>query len=288
LEILHIQADASNRIKRRRTVAKKKAIPRGNKQAAETRKKSLPPFAAPSRIQTALNGVIPAEIMKKTIAYFYLLSFCPPENLGLFIRRTAPLRGRLAAGAGMDPGAYFSRSAPEVSRRIVAFHQAARDPDAGIAASLADVLGSADQSPECLAAFQKKIAEIAALPARAGVPNRLLQDKGCRRCASPCRFGFFILMSSPHFDRLQELMAEESAKPVPGQSPLSPALGFAVSHLLDFTGEPEGFMRIEDLANLSYCLLVWGMARSRRALPENYLRLYQAANQEFIRRSRTA
>ena len=95
-------------------------------------------------------------------------------------------------------------------------------------------------------------------------------------------------MSNPQFGHLQELMAEESAKPASGQSPLSPAMGFTVSHLLDFTGEPEGFMRIEDLANLSYCLLIWGMARSRLVLPENYLRLFQTANQEFIRRAQAA
>jgi hypothetical protein len=265
-------------------MVKKKILTQGSKQATEKRKKA----AAPSRNPTAPDGVIPAEILKKTIAYFYLLSFCPPEKLGAFIRTTAPLRSRLAAGAGMEAGAYFTRAVPEVSRRIVAFHQATREPDVKTIASLADVLGKADQNPESLAAFQTRMAEITSLPARAGVPNRLLQDKGCRRCASPCRFGFFILMSNPHFNRLQELMAEESVKPISGQSPLSPAIGFAVSHLLDFTGESEGFLRIEDLANLSYCLLIWSMARSRLVLPENYLRLFQAANQEFIRRSQAA
>jgi hypothetical protein len=266
-------------------MAKKKASTRGHKPAAE---KSKPPETASTKAAgclTSPDGKIPAEIMKKTIAYFYLLSFCPPEKLGAFLRNTSPLRGRLAAGAGMEPGAFFTRSAPEVCRRIVAFHQATREPDPEAVASLAAALGKADQNPESLAAFQSRMAEIAALPARAVVPNRLLQDKGCRRCATPCRFGFFILVSNPQFGRLQELLAEEAAKPASGQSPLNPALGFAVTHLLDFTGESEGFLRTEDLANLSYCLLIWGMARSRLAPPENYLRLFQAANQEFIRRT---
>ncbi len=132
------------------------------------------------------------------------------------------------------------------------------------------------------------MAEIAALPARAGAANRLLQDKGCRSCAAPCRFGFFILMSNPRFARLQELLAEETAKPAPVQSPLNPALGFAVAHLLDLTGEEKGFLRVEDLANLSFCLLVWGMARSRLPSPGEYLRRFQAASQEYIRRAQTA
>jgi hypothetical protein len=245
--------------------------------------------AAPSAEAVATsaphNGNISAELMKKTIAFFYLLAFCPPEKLGAFIRTTAPWRKRLAAGAGMEPGAYFAGAVPGVCRRIVAFHQATREPDAKTAASLAEVMTKADQSPERLAAFQARMAEIAALPARANTPNRLLQDKGCRRCAAPCRYGFFVLMSNPQFARLQELMAEEMAKPVSGQSPLSPALGFAVSHLLDMTGTEQGYLRIEDMANLSFCLLVWGMGRSRVPLPDNYLRLFQAANQEFIRRS---
>jgi hypothetical protein len=269
-------------------MAKKKTTTRGSKPEEEKRKKAATPTAAPSRGQAQPGDPIPAEILKKTIAFFYLLSFCPQEKLGTFIRTTAPLRERLAAGAGMEPGAYFTRAVPEVSRRIVAFHQATREPDEKIIASLADVLGKADQNPEGLASFQARMAEIAALPARAGAPNRLLQDKGCRRCVAPCRFGFFVLISNPQFGRLQELMAEETAKPASGQSPMSPALGFAISHILDLTGTEEGFLRIEDLANLSFCLLVWGMGRSRLAPPEDFLRLFQAANQEFIRRAHPA
>jgi hypothetical protein len=267
-------------------MAKKIPSTRAGKKAIKKEKPEASVVAARNPIPQ--NRKIPAEVMKKTIAYFYLLTFCPPEKLGAFIRTTAPLRGRIAAGAGMEPGPYFTQAVPEVCRRIVAFHQATREPDAATVASLAAALGKADQNPESLAAYQKRMAEIAALPARAGAPNRLLQDKGCRRCETPCRFGFFILASNPQFSRLQELMAEESAKPVSGQSPLNPAFGFAVTHLLDFTGEGQGFLRIEDLANLSYCLLIWGMSRSRVPLPENYLRLFQAANQEFIRRSRAA
>ncbi len=262
-------------------MAKKKSATRGSKPVEEKRKKA----AAPPPSQTQPGGAIPAEILKKTIAFCYLLSFCPPEKLGAFIRTTAPLRERLASGAGMESAAYFGHAVPEVCRRIVAFHQATREPDPKTVASLGEVLGKADQTPGSLAAYQKRMAEIAALPARAAAPNRPLTDKGCRRCASPCRFGFFALLSNPPFSRLQELMAEESAKPASGQSPLSPALGFAVSHLLDLTGTDQGYLRIEDLANLSYCLLVWGMARSRLAPPDNYLRLFQTANQEFIRRS---
>jgi len=266
-------------------MAKKKTSIRGSKKVAEKRKQTVPPAAVPSRNQSVQGNTIPAETLKKTIAFFYLLSYCPPEKIGGFIRTTTPLRERLAAEAGMASGEYFARAVPEACRRIVAFHQATREPDVKVVETLAAVLRKADQTPERLAAFQARMAEITALPARAGAANRLLQDKGCRRCASPCRFGFFILMSGPQFGRLQELMAEETSKPASGQSPLSPALGFAVSHLLDLTGAEEGFLRIEDLANLSFCLLVWGMARSRLSMPEKQLRLFQTANQEFIHRA---
>jgi hypothetical protein len=278
-------------------MAKDKATIKTGKPPAKHTKRAAEPAAARKTGRGAApsaeavptpaprTGNISAELMKKTIAFFYLLAFCPPEKLGAFIRITAPLRARLAAGAGMEPGAYFAGAVPEVCRRIVAFHQATREPDARTAASLAEAMGKADQSPERLAAFQARMGEIAALPARANTPNRLLQDKGCRRCAAPCRYGFFVLMSNPQFARLQELMAEETVKPASGQSPLIPAQGFAVSHILDLIGAEEGFLQIEDLANLSFCLLVWGMGRSRVPLPENYLRLFQTANQEFIRRS---
>jgi hypothetical protein len=244
-------------------MAKKKISSRGSRQETGSRMHA----AAPAPEESAPGNAIPAGTMKKTIAFFYLLSFCPPEKLGGFIRTTASLRGRLAAEAGMESGAYFSRAAPEVCRRIVAFHQAAREPDAKTVAELSNLLRLADRNPENLSAYQTRMAEIASLPARAGMPNRVLQDRGCRRCASPCRFGFFILISNPQFGRLQGLLAEETAKPASGQSPLAPALGFAVSHTLDLTGAEEGYLRIEDLANLSYCLLVWGMARSRLAPP---------------------
>jgi hypothetical protein len=266
-------------------MAKQMASAKRSRPAAGKEKPAAAPSAESGAEVKPSSGTIPAGIMKQTIAYFYLLSFCPPEKLGAFIRNTAPLRGRIAAVLGMEPAAYFTQAVSEVCRRIVAFHQATREPDADAVASLAAALGKADQNPESLAAFQNRMAEITALPARAGLSNRLLQDRGCRRCAAPCHFGFFVLTSNPQFDRLQELMEEESAKPAAAQSPLGPVLGFAVSHILDFTGEAEGFLRIADLANLSYCLLIWGMARSRVPLPEKNLRLFQAANQEFIRRS---
>jgi hypothetical protein len=44
------------------------------------------------------------------------------------------------------------------------------------------------------------------------------------------------------------------------------------------------FIQSEQLVNLSFCLLLLGMAKSRLALPEAQLTLLQAANREFIRR----
>ena len=227
---------------------------------------------------------IPAESMKKTIAYLYLLSFCPPAQLADFKRSTTPMRKELAGQTGLKEREFFTQTLPEACQRVVAFHQATREPDPKLVEALANAARIADKNPETLAAFQAQMARVAALPGRAKPENRLHRNKGCRYCAAPCRYGFFTLVSDPQFSELQALFAAESGKPASKQTPLMPVYTFAVDHLLKITDTQEGFCERTHLANLAYCLLLLGMAKSRLALPEKQLLLFQGANQEFIRR----
>ncbi len=241
-----------------------------------TRKKTVP--------AKILKKPIPAEILKKTIVYFYLLSYCPPERIVDFKRISAPMRKDLAARAGMPEAAYFKEAAPEVCRRIVAYQQNTREPDAKLVEALTEAASNAGKSPDAAAAFQARMTEISALPGRAKLENRLHRNKGCQFCESPCRYGYFTLVSEPRFDELQRLLEAETQKPADLQTPLYPAYGFAVRHMINLTGAHEGITGKKHLANLSYCLLMLAMAKSRQTVPEQQLRMFQAANREFIRR----
>ncbi len=227
---------------------------------------------------------IPVEILKKTIAYFYLIAYCVPERIGDFNRATAPMRKELAAQAGMQEAAYFKHAIPQVCRRIVSYQQGNREPDAKLVESLADAAGNANNTPKATAAFQAKIAEISSLPGRATPENRLHRNKGCSLCRAACKYGYFTLISDPQFLALQELMATETHKPANEQSALLPLYGFTANHLAGLAGVLESFVGIEHLAGLSYCLLLLATAKSRQAVPEAQLKILQAANQEFIRR----
>jgi hypothetical protein len=233
-----------------------------------------------------MSQTIPVESLKKTIAYFYLLSYCPPEQMTDFKRTTAAMHKALAESAGMQEAAYFSQVLPEVCRRIVAFHQDTREPDAEVVAGLAAAARTAEEDPASLRAFQAEMARVAGLPGRGKPENRLHRNKGCRYCAAACRYGYFTLVSDPQLKQLQDLFAEEASQPASRQTPLRPVYSFAIDHLLSVTGTSEGICEIAHVANLSYCLLMLGMAKSRLVLPEAQLRIFQEANQEFIRRQK--
>ena len=64
------------------------------------------------------------------------------------------------------------------------------------------------------------------------------------------------------------------------------AYAFAMAHLGQVTGSTRGSLALENLTNLAYCLLLLGMARSRRAVPERQLAIFQTASQNFARNLR--
>ena len=231
-----------------------------------------------------MSKTIPPESMKKTIAYLYLLSFCPPAQLADFKRSTASMLKELAGQAGLTEKEYFTQALPEACHRILAFHQATREPDPELVAALVQAAFTADKNPDTLIAFKAQMNHVAALPGRAKPENRLHRNKGCRYCAAACRYGYFTLVSDPQFSQLQALFAAEASKPASRQTPLTPVYVFAVDHLLKITGTQEGFCELPHAANLAYCLLMLGMAKSRMAFPEAQSRLFQEANQEFVRR----
>lgn len=232
-----------------------------------------------------MTKAISTGSLKKTIAYFYLLSYCPPEKLADFKRSTASMRRALAETAGMKEAAYFTQAIPEVCRRIVAFHQATREPDPKMVETLEAAAKDADRNVRASGAFQEQMARVAALPGRTKPENRLHRNKGCSLCLAPCQYGFFTLVSDPQLPVLQEAMKAETERPVAKQSPLLPLYGFTLHHITQLVGVEGAFIESRHMANLSFCLLLLGMAKSRRALPEAHLRLLQAANREFIRRT---
>jgi hypothetical protein len=221
--------------------------------------------------------------LRQAIAYYYLLSFAAPDRIGGFAAAAADLRQRLAEESGMEEE-FFAAAIPEVCRRIVAFHQDTREPDNAVVDSLVRAARTADRDAAGLAAFQAGMRRIAALPARANKGNRLHADRGCALCAVPCRYGFFTLVTKPDIALLQAVMEAETAKPAAEQSPLGLVHGFAETQIARIVGPRTDWITAADLADLSYCLLLLGMAKSRLAPPEAQLRLFQAANQEFIRR----
>ena len=231
-----------------------------------------------------MSKTTPAEGMKKAIAYFYLLSFCPPDRLADFKLNTAPMLKEMAERAGVKEKVFLAEALPEVCQRIVAFHQATREPDSKLVEALAKSARTADKNAKTLAAFQDEMKRIATLPGRAKPENRLHRNKGCRYCTAPCLYGYFTLTSDPQVKELQYLFASERERPAGQQTPLRPVYAFAMNHLARVVGARVDIIAFPHVFNLAFCLLLLGMAKSRMALPEKQLLILQGANQEFVRR----
>jgi hypothetical protein len=225
---------------------------------------------------------ISAETLKKTITYFYMLSYCPPTHLKEFNTASEELRKRLAKEAGLAQTKFFAEATPQVCWRIVAFSQNSREPDKKLVDQLAKVAKDASKNQKSLDAFQDKMLEIAALPGRAKAENRLHRKKGCRFCETPCRYGYFSLVSDPHFDLLQRILEAETSKAKNEQNPISPVWAFAISHLMRLLGTESGYISAEHLGNLAFCLLMLSIAKSRYPLPEQQITAFQEANQRLI------
>ena len=293
----------------KKNLDKKKAVTPSKPAAVETRKKvSSPKTPEKNKIATRPKPVKAASLVKasprktagrtrsgsalkppsaenlrKAIIYFQLLSFCPAERAADFMQNTLPNRQALAASAGMSETEYFDLVLPEVCRRIISFHQARREPDPEQVTALAGAARQAYADPARAGKFKEQMDRAAALPGRARPENRLHRNKGCAFCRSACRYGYFSLVSEPPIKQLQDLLRAEAAKPVAGQSALGPLYHFTLSHLTGLADGQKIYIDIRSLADLSYCLLMLGMAKSRLATPTRQLELLQTANLEYTR-----
>jgi hypothetical protein len=266
--------------------AKTKQI--GSKKAAPAKRKPARKVAATPKRTTTRKAAAAApapsvEALKKSIAYYYLLSYCPTEQVVEFVNSTGPLRKALAESAGMSETAYFNAVLPEVCRRIVSYHEATREPNPQWVDALVTSAAGVDKSPENLSRFQEEMSKVARLPQRALPENRLHRKKGCQYCRLPCYYGYFTLVSEPVFSGLQEMLKAETQKTAPEQSPLHPVWGFTISHLAKTMESRQGYIHRAHLGNLAYCLLMLSMAKSRLAVPEAQLEAFQSANQALIR-----
>lgn len=231
---------------------------------------------------------LPPEAIMKAVSYYYLVNYCPPSHVSDLKKAARSFRISTAKLAGMRVPAFFKAALPDVCWRIVAYHQATRDPDQGAVNALIKVAKKADTSEEGAAAFQLAMEEIAAHPGRAKADNRLHRQKGCRFCAAPCRYGYFTLVSDPVFKNLVVMLNAENAKPAGERNPVNVLWTYTTTHLWSVLGKREGFIRADHLGHLSYCLLLLAMAKSRFALPEQQLKAFQAMNQRVIRDWRPA
>ena len=168
--------------------------------------------------------------------------------------------------------------------RIVAFHQATRKPEKTVVQELTKLMKGADTNPKKTAAYQVKMREIAAHPGRAKADNRLHSQKGCRFCLAPCRYGYFTLMSEPDLKSLKTMLDAENKKIAQEQDAVKVLWTYTTAQIWNVLEAQEGFIEAYHLGYLSYCLLMLGTAKSRFALPEDHLKLYQIMNQVNIRR----
>jgi polyhydroxyalkanoate synthesis regulator phasin len=263
-------------------MATKARSTRGTKKKPATRKKAASKKRKTSRASAVAAPIQNVEALKKTIAYFYALSYCPPEQLADFRNVTKPLRKSLAESAGMSMTAYFKAVLPEVCRRIVSYHEATREPSREWVEKLIESAVQADKNAENVSLFQDDMSQVARLPQRASPENRLHRKKGCQYCRLPCYYGYFTLISEPVFRELQQQLEAEAQKPAGEQSPAQPVWEFTIAHLEKIVPSPKNFIHRAHIGNLGYCLLMLSMAKSRLAVPEAQLQAFQEANQKNI------
>ena len=207
-----------------------------------------------------MNDILPSTI-KRTVIYLYLLSFTLPEQ----VSELPPLREEL--------GEDWSRAVEAAARLMVAFQQASRNPDTELVAGLT----RADSSPEACRAFQEKMDALAQLPGRAKMENRLHRKRGCRLCETPCRYGYFSLLTEPDFSVLHKMLGEQPGVPV------QTVWQFTLMHLAKSLALGRWYIGAHHLGNLAYCLVSLATAKSRYPFPEAQMKKFQAMNQEMIR-----
>jgi hypothetical protein len=232
-----------------------------------------------------MKSTLKANSIKQTIVYLLLLSFLPVDRLAEFKKHSSIIVKKLATQNGLTEKDFQDKAISEACYRIVAFHQATREPTLELVNDLVKSAKNAEKDTKSLAAFKQQMLVLTAFPGRARVENRLHRNKGCRYCSEPCRFGLFTLASDPNFVQLKELFAAESQKPAEDQTPLMPVYLFTIDHLMKFQDSNESIYDKKEIANLAFCMLMLGMAKSRTAFPEAQIRLFQEANQVFINRT---
>ena len=202
--------------------------------------------------------------LKHTLITLHLLSFVPPQR----VEDLQPLRDSF--------GDDWPRAVEAASKLIVAFQQASRNPEPERVAALARLALSADSSPEACRAFQEQMDELAQLPGRAKAENRLHRKRGCQLCETPCRYGYFSLITEPNFEDLPNLLEAQTTPPVRA------VWRFTLTHLAETFKVDRWHISAKHLGNLSYCLISLATAKSRYPFPEAQMRKFQAMNQQMI------
>lgn len=224
---------------------------------------------------------LPVESLKKAICYFYLLAFCPPENIAQQKKALKSLHKGASRLSGLKDKEFIRLAALEASRHIMAFHQNTREPGTDWVEALADRAMVADTNPEQAAAFQELMTLVSRLPQRAKPENRLHRRRGCQFCTSPCAYGYFSLVSEPEISILQGFLEHEIQESPDTQKPIMAVSSFALTHITLLVGDMKDELSIsqDHLSGLAYCLLSLATARSRLQVPEQQLGLFQEANQ---------
>lgn len=228
------------------------------------------------------TGKLKTEPLELTISYLYLLFYCPPGQMPLFKQAGALLRQGMAIQAGMEEAELFKQVIPEACWRVVAFHERSREPHPQLVEMLTTTALSAQDNPQNAARYVSLMEDITFLHGRAKAENRLRRDKGCQFCTAPCHYGFFSLVSEPRYQFLFALLKAETLGKAGQPDPIQAAWAFARSHLWRSLGIEQSFITRENLANLAYCLLVLGTARSRYPFPQAQFLAIQRVNQALI------
>ena len=212
----------------------------------------------------------PSEI-KSALFYYLLLSCATPES----IEQWPAVREQL--------GIHTDKIIHDVCQRIVSFHHAKRYPDEQLVHELETIVRKADSSVQDCFEFQQIMAQLAALPARSKMKNRLHCKRGCQFCAFPCRYGYLSLLMELDLSRMEVLIKTEAEKLNGRRKVVSPIWQFTmeqigkclpINHVWQITPE--------HLGNLSYCLLALATSKSRFPYPAAEMNQFQNMNQNEI------
>ena len=230
-----------------------------------------------------MAGSIGPKAISKMISYYYLVSFSTPEYISALKKSSLKTRTKLSKASGLKMKDFVNQVAPEAASRMVSYHQRTRKPEEAVVTELVKLMKVADTKPEKASAFQVKMRELAAHPGRAKEDNRLHFQKGCAFCLAPCRYGFFTLMAEPDLKKLKNMLDAENEKIAQERDAVNVFWTYTKTQILKALDLPEVYIEAYHIGNLSYCLLMLGTAKSRFALPEDHLKLYQIMNQIAIR-----